>query len=66
MNPLLIESLARQQASQSPTMKTALLGRFAPRRRPWVNRFGEVLIDLGTKLAFARLDRALVGVRESW
>lgn len=65
MNPLLIESLARQRTTR-PASTRRVLPQFPARRRPWVNRFGEVLIGVGTKLAFARFDPSLVGMRESW
>lgn len=64
MNPLLIESLARQKTTPPATARR--LPPRSPPRRSWVNRFGEVLIGLGTKLAFARFDPSLVGAQESW
>ncbi len=67
MNPLLIESLARQRAmSQRPTKGGLVVVRVAPRRRPLLNRLGEELIALGSKLAFSRVDASFVGMRQSW
>lgn len=67
MNPLLIESLARQKAtSQPPTKGSQVVVRVAPRQRRFLNRLGEELITLGAKLAFSRVDTSFVGMRQSW
>jgi hypothetical protein len=66
MNPLLMESLARQQTTSRRSRRSAFFVRIPPRRRPWLSRLGEGLIGLGAKLAFSRFNASLVVVRESW
>jgi hypothetical protein len=66
MNPLLIEALAKQTAPEQAPRRHLLIPASPRRRRSWVNRFGEVLIGLGTKLAFARFDPSFTRTRESW
>ena len=67
VNPLLIESLARQRAMSQRLTKGALaVVRVSPRRRPLLNRLGEEMIALGSRLAFSGVDASFVGMRQSW
>lgn len=66
MNPLLLESLARQQTTPRRAARSAVFVRVPSRQRRWAARLGEGLIGLGAKLAFSRLDTSIVVVRESW
>jgi hypothetical protein len=67
VNPLLIESLARQRNLTRVTSVPAPVRVRATRRRVGlVARFGEALISVGTRLAFTRLESSVVGVHDSW
>lgn len=68
MNPLLIESLARQQIARHPSAPAGVSAPAPRPRRPSIRRFGEMLVAVGTRLATTGFDPSVVGVGvgESW